>query len=68
MDTQNKVKLFRSVFWVVLILASLFFFYGLRTNSAEGLYATIIALVLWGAAFLLNKWLVKEVKKAEDQQ
>jgi len=68
MDTQHKVKLFRSVFWVVIILAGLFFLYGLGTNSAEGLYATISALLLWGVAFLLNKYLVKEVKKAEEQQ
>jgi len=67
MDHHNKVKLFRSVFWVVLFLAALFFLYGLRRQNAEGLYATIGSLVLWGVSFLLNKWLVKEVKKAEDQ-
>jgi hypothetical protein len=40
--------------WTFTILAFAFFFFSLRSNGNEMFYA-VIALVMWGIAFLINK-------------
>ncbi|WP_421762884.1 hypothetical protein [Ekhidna sp.] len=56
------MKLFPTLIWTFTILAFVFLFFSLRTTTNELLYS-IIALVLWGAAFLLNKYKPSEKEK-----
>ncbi|MEP1097215.1 MAG: hypothetical protein ABJG78_19020 [Cyclobacteriaceae bacterium] len=49
------MKLFPTLIWSFTILAFVFFFFSLRSNGNEMEYS-IVALGLWGIAFLLNKY------------
>ncbi len=49
------MKVFKVLIWTFTILAFIFLFFSLRTKENEMLY-TLIALGMWGVAFLLNKF------------
>ena len=56
------MKLFPTLIWIFTILAFVFLFFSLRTETNQVLY-TFIALGLWGIAFLLNKFKPGEKEK-----
>ncbi len=56
------MKGFNILIWVFTIGAFVFLFFSLRSETNEVKYA-IIALGLWGVAFLLNKFKPGEKKK-----
>ncbi len=49
------MKLYPTLIWTFTILAFVFLFFSLRTKTDEMLYS-LIALGLWGVAFLINKF------------
>lgn len=55
------------VIWTLTILAFLFFFFSLRTKENEILYS-VIALIIWGIAFLLNKFLPTDTNEKEKEE
>lgn len=52
----------RTITWILILLATLFFFFSLRSTDDQLLYG-IIALGLWGAAFRTNKYAKREEEK-----
>ncbi|MEO9481838.1 MAG: hypothetical protein ABJG47_00240 [Ekhidna sp.] len=56
------MKLFPTLIWVFTILAFVFLFFSLRTETNQILYS-FIALGLWAVAFLLNKFKPGEKEK-----
>lgn len=56
------MKAYSVLSWVFILLAAIFLFFSLRTQSDQILYS-LIALGLWGVAYLLNKYKPGENKK-----
>lgn len=48
--------------WSFTILALMFFFFSLRSEE-DAMFYSIIALAMWGIAFLINKFKPGEKKK-----
>lgn len=49
------MKLIPTLVWTLTILAFVFLFFSLRTETNQLMYS-LIALGFWGAAFLVNKF------------
>ena len=60
---MNKITILNILFWILFITALVLFGYGLR-NDAVKVEMTIVAMVLWAAAYGAYKWLNYEKKKA----
>lgn len=58
------MKIYNILIWGFTILAFVFLFFSLRTKENE-MYYTIIALAMWGAAFLINKFKPSEEEKED---
>ena len=56
------MKLFPTLIWAFTILAFVFLFFSLRTETNQMLYS-LIALGMWGIAFLLNRFKPGEKEK-----
>lgn len=56
------MKLYPTLIWIFTILAFVFLFFSLRTETDQMLYS-IIALGFWGAGFLVNKFKPDEEEK-----
>ena len=56
------MKLYPTLIWTFTILAFAFLFFSLRTETNQILYS-LVALGMWGIAFLLNKFKPGEKKK-----
>jgi len=56
------MKLYPTLIWVFTLLAFAFLFFSLRTEDNQILYS-LVALGMWVAAFLLNKF-----KPGEDEK
>lgn len=67
MVQPNLMKLFSILIWFFTILAFVFLFFSLRTDSDELIYS-LIAAGLWGVAFLLNKLKPKTSEKEKEAQ
>lgn len=61
------MKLFPTLIWSFTILAFVFLFFSLRSDSDALLYS-VIALVMWGVAFLLNKLKPKSREEETEAQ
>ena len=59
------MKTFPTLIWTFTILAFVFLFFSLRSKTDELLYS-LIALGLWGIAFLLNKFKPKSNEEEEE--
>ena len=59
------MKLFSVLIWFFTIMAFVFLFFSLRSESSELLYS-LIALGMWGVAFLLNKLKPKSSEKEKE--
>ena len=59
------MKLYPTLIWTFTILAFVFLFFSLRSKSDELLYS-IIALGLWGVAFLINKFKPKSDEEEKE--
>ena len=59
------MKIYNILIWGFTILAFVFLFFSLRTQDNE-MYYTIIALIMWGIAFLINKFKPSEEKKENE--
>lgn len=62
---MDKHRLLLIVYWVFLIGALLVFGYGLRFEDVK-LEMTIVAMALWGVAYLLNRLIRNENKKKNE--
>ncbi|WP_420318265.1 hypothetical protein [Ekhidna sp.] len=56
------MKLYPTLIWIFTIGAFVFLFFSLRTESNQLIYS-LVALGLWGVAFLLNKFKPGEKEK-----
>ncbi|WP_420581240.1 hypothetical protein [Reichenbachiella sp.] len=56
---MSKEKLFKSVYWILFVGAVVFLYFSLRTQYYQLEYS-LVALGLWGGAFLLNRFVKKE--------
>lgn len=56
------MKLFSTLIWFFTILAFVFLFFSLRSKENELVYS-LIALGMWGVAFILNKLKPKSSEK-----
>ena len=56
------MKLLPTLIWTFTILAFVFLFFSLRSETNQLLYS-LIALGLWGVGFLLNKFKPGEKEK-----
>ncbi|MEQ8905166.1 hypothetical protein [Ekhidna sp.] len=56
------MKLYPTLIWIFTILAFVFLFFSLRTETNQLIYS-LVALGLWGMAFLLNKFKPGEKEK-----
>lgn len=59
------MKLYSTLIWAFTILAFIFLFFSLRSKTDEILYS-LIALVLWGMAFLINRFKPKSDEKKKE--
>lgn len=60
------MKLYPTLIWIFTILAFLFLFFSLRTQTEQMLYG-LIALGFWGIAFLINKFKPKSDEEEEEK-
>ncbi|SMD38816.1 hypothetical protein SAMN04488029_3891 [Reichenbachiella faecimaris] len=56
---MSKEKLLKILYWVLFIGAVIFLYFSLRTQYYQLEYS-LVALGLWGGAFLLNRFVKKE--------
>ncbi len=56
------MKLFPTLIWTFTILAFVFLFFSLRTEINQ-LFYSLIALGMWGIAYLLNRFKPGEKEK-----
>ncbi|GAB4237148.1 MAG: hypothetical protein Tsb0034_12130 [Ekhidna sp.] len=59
------MRIFSILIWFFTILAFAFLFFSLRSEKDEMVYS-LIALGLWGVAFLLNRLKPKTGEKKEE--
>ena len=59
------MRLYPILIWVFTILAFAFLFFSLRTESRQLIYS-LIALVSWGIAFLINRFKPQEDEKEKE--
>ncbi|MGK7393595.1 MAG: hypothetical protein ACNS62_03445 [Candidatus Cyclobacteriaceae bacterium M3_2C_046] len=65
-NERNKtiIVMLQTVYWVLLGLTFIVFYYSLR-NDQDGFRATIYALIMWGATYLIHL-LIKKLKKQSE--
>lgn len=59
------MKLFSTLIWFFTILAFVFLFFSLRSDGNELTYS-LIALGMWGVAYLLNRLKPKSGEKEKE--
>ena len=63
---MDLVKILRIVYWVLAAIMVSIFYYSLRYAGEQAMEFTLLALVFWAAAFLLNRYIQKIQKKEGD--
>lgn len=56
---MTRKKLLKIIYWVLFAGAVVFLYFSLRTQYYQLEY-TLVALVLWGGAFFLNRFVKKD--------
>lgn len=59
-------KILRIIYWVLVIIMIMVFYYSLRYAGEQAMEYTLVALLFWTAAFVLNRYIRK--KKAEEEE
>ena len=59
---MSKIQFLRIIYWVLFASTIILFYYSLRYSPEYRVYTTSGALILWGVAFLINRY----IKKNED--
>jgi len=55
-------KLYLTLYWIVLVSAIVVFWISLRDESLQ-VELSLVALLLWGISFLINRYLIKREKE-----
>ena len=64
---MELTKILRGVYWILVIIMIMVFYYSLRYAGDQAMQYTLLALVFWTAAFVLNRYIRKIKEKQEDQ-
>lgn len=56
---MELAKILRIVYWVLVAIMIMVFYYSLRYAGDEAEKYTFIALIVWAAAFFLNRYIRK---------
>lgn len=64
---MKKIKILRKIYWVLFILVFLVFWYSLRYAEEQYVEFTLLALLIWGITFGLNRY-IKKLEKAEEEE
>lgn len=63
---MKNIKLLRTIYWVLWVAVVLVFWYSLRYAGDQAMEYTLLALLFWGLAFGLNRYIKKLETKEEE--
>tara|TARA_R100000152_G_C6746151_1_gene169741 strand:- start:111 stop:302 length:192 start_codon:yes stop_codon:yes gene_type:complete len=63
---MELTKILRIVYWILVAIMIMVFYYSLRYAGEEAMEYTLVALVFWTAAFVLNRY-IRKIKSKEEE-
>ncbi len=64
---MKNIRFLRTIYWVLFVIVFLVFWYSLRYAEEQYVEFTLLALLIWGLTFGLNKY-IKKLEKAENDK
>lgn len=64
---MKNIKFLRKIYWILFALLFLIFWYALRHAEDQAMEFTLLALLIWGMTFGLNRY-IKKLEKAENEE
>ncbi len=64
---MKNIKFLRKIYWGLFVLLFLVFMYSLRYAEEQYVEFTLLALLIWGITFGLNRY-IKKLEKAENEE
>jgi hypothetical protein len=56
---MKNIKILRKIYWALFALVFLIFWYSLRYAEEQYVEFTLLALLVWGVTFWLNRYIKK---------